>query len=883
MILYAKLALASLLIVQVVWANVDDQPSGWYFTSDGSEEGYPVFVTNDYGETLSNQNVPATISNDQKYQTAVKALRAAPKLDTKLPTTDGGIITVKDVLAMPVINTEIRSDGKLHYLGTSELCPDSRLPMGKLLFCLRSASDQLEVEIGNAQEYAKKVGAQTEEVQNTITQMQYMRSVVRVCMNTLAQAHELPTKNMSANFHKIAPGPDGKKKTGLGLSPYLPRPRVSNSPLRKGNGTFSSDYLDCFWRPEDRAPILLADQIECRLMGTHLEIFAPELEKIYKGISAHAFTQSYFEALRMEAIARAIKADHELTGFTADPYDMPNRCEPFKKGFDRFAAATKPRPNIPSADELLKVAEEINNVAQVARKLQKFLNKCVIPGYLDEEGNVCLLERIEETKKELMILEKVILDRLVQYPYLRAGHSAKKEVYENLPYVDKLVKAKPADLARIRDAAIYQVHLDFRTTLQKFCKSSHADSDWDNLVNMPEITSAVLAKFPEFTKVQECAEFRYKKEQFNKSLGNFLLGFGCAIGSVVPGVGPACAAYYLGTAVSDYMDASTDLRWKQACLSTAAAEEDKTICSSQDYLSARENYDDAVTELVIRGIFAGMEGAGQIARGISSIRAAARETRDIAELERVAARLRSARSLEEAKALTSAEGRIFDGTVGAPRNNVGALEFERIPEADFVAYQQTPPVRLSRQPTEESLLGRASTGAAGPGERAGGVYRAVTSDGQEVAVKIYGDFTALERLGGVENAEKYMIAEMAKAKELERMGLGPKVYGTTRLEDGRLGLVTDVVPGKFQSEAGAFINQNTYKDIEQAIQTLNKNGYGAGLDFQFMIKPNGHIAVVDSVMLTPLSQCANSCRTTEEIIEGVKQTWAKWAIENKPK
>lgn len=84
--------------------------------------------------------------------------------------------------------------------------------------------------------------------------------------------------------------------------------------------------------------------------------------------------------------------------------------------------------------------------------------------------------------------------------------------------------------------------------------------------------------------------------------------------------------------------------------------------------------------------------------------------------------------------------------------------------------------------------------------------------------------------------------EAANAQFMDELGIGPRFHGVTRDADGRLSLVTDVVPG---DSVGTPVTRETLSDLETMLSRMKDAGFHELGDFQYLRTHEGRLLVID--------------------------------------
>lgn len=246
------------------------------------------------------------------------------------------------------------------------------------------------------------------------------------------------------------------------------------------------------------------------------------------------------------------------------------------------------------------------------------------------------------------------------------GHDPSREIYRDLPVLEKYVQTEDEDAAR---KSLKEAHAglvgNVKDMMKKLCAGDNRD--WDHLVRLPELTSAVTSQWEEFSAVQRCAMARIKMAEIMKeamSAGPLFCVLG-SLGPQAPVVMTACTVGGLVEAYHDYDKARSAAEWKQACLSTHADDElwQTAVCSSDEYMTAVAEYNSSVTNLVVNLAGAAAD-LGAVAKGVAALRKSAGKLHP-SQMQQVTKDLNGVKSIDEAQAIVNKADEMHIGSAGA--------------------------------------------------------------------------------------------------------------------------------------------------------------------------------------------------------------------------
>ncbi|MFA4991350.1 MAG: hypothetical protein WC569_02075, partial [Candidatus Omnitrophota bacterium] len=126
---------------------------------------------------------------------------------------------------------------------------------------------------------------------------------------------------------------------------------------------------------------------------------------------------------------------------------------------------------------------------------------------------------------------------------------------------------------------------------------------------------------------------------------------------------------------------------------------------------------------------------------------------------------------------------------------------------------------------------------------AGAVRLGFLDSGRPVAVKTYYPMDTAKQIN------EAMMRDFKGAMIADQLGIGPAVYGKYMDKEGKINIVTDVVPGDFPEVMGESITTETIEELLEIKRRLADIGKVLAGDFQFFITPEGHIQCIDQASL----------------------------------
>lgn len=389
------------------------------------------------------------------------------------------------------------------------------------------------------------------------------------------------------------------------------------------------------------------DAVCSAIAGTEVAAFQSEISTLL----AHSSINHYFEVLRMEAVARLMRAHQELVGVNqAENYE---ECAPFQKGIDEFRNA----PMSTSAHERYKAtnsADYLKNIKQAAINLE-LLNQeanglASIPSLTCNAdttagGALCSANlEYEQTRPRYQDTISRIHRIYKDYPALAVGRDVTKEIYNPGPYKAKFANASEEEAKALLAETRVQISKDLGETIKSFCSDDpdKGGRSWMELIQHDEITQAVTKKFPQFDFVQKCALDQMKKNLTYKTVAKAGAGVACfafaaVTGPAAPAVAAVCAGLMGIEAGVEASAASKELSWTAKCREAGGS-----VCDEKDYEKARSNYENAIENLVMTvGLGVAVEGIGLYKAAASFMEGAqlARVSSKLASIEARAAKL----------------------------------------------------------------------------------------------------------------------------------------------------------------------------------------------------------------------------------------------------
>lgn len=165
---------------------------------------------------------------------------------------------------------------------------------------------------------------------------------------------------------------------------------------------------------------------------------------------------------------------------------------------------------------------------------------------------------------------------------------------------------------------------------------------------------------------------------------------------------------------------------------------------------------------------------------------------------------------------------VNDRVKKAIADNLARTQITEFPEVSVMRLQSIKPLKLQE------------------GDGNNGLREAVL-DGKKVFIKI---------------PTRNEVRQMAHSANLDEIGIGPKFYGWTRLEDGQLGLVYEHFEGvkvsRYFKEWPKEIplTPELVKNVRAVGRKLAEAGYKHVEDLQFMINAQGEVRVIDPEMFS---------------------------------
>ncbi len=371
------------------------------------------------------------------------------------------------------------------------------------------------------------------------------------------------------------------------------------------------------------------DEISCAIEDSPLVPFEAELDNI---LSASTVL-TYLDVLRMEAISAQLKSYRELTGIQG--INIEKACKRFESGmreamsppvdkrmvdfYQSPAYRDIVKKAVPVAMQLVREAEELRKVpsrydpygAGQGPMMYGATDRMVSnPAYPPAQA------RLKEVEMELA-------DMFSRLPVLSAGHDPKQPVSLELAMLNRLNGALKDDaaFAKAIDEGHGVVAKEIARSINRFC--SEDEVKWDDLVTMQGLTGTVLQRFPQFKPFHDCALEKAIAAGATPTVFYIAMGVGCTLASIGPQalvVVPACSVATLGTATYEWLEAKRKVAAVAECHTPGTDQ----VCSGQDYVAAQNAYDDAVTNLVIAGAFAGLDSvmfAGQLKHAAKMVQA----------------------------------------------------------------------------------------------------------------------------------------------------------------------------------------------------------------------------------------------------------------------
>lgn len=450
--------------------------------------------------------------------------------------------------------------------------------------------------------------------------------------------------------------------------------------LYEGEDDFDADsLLTCYFgynAKPDSERNMTAAEVCSQIRGTDLIPFSMELTHIM----ARTTVTTYFDALRIEAVSRFMRAHYELTGRHLP--ENPPHCTPFADGMDRFRATVPQgaheRYNQTTTSnfkaELKRAAVRVQDLVREARV------KEAVPHYLGMGRERTLNPAYQPAQRRLNEIRQELLGHYTAFPYLSAGHDPRSEPYEDIPFIDRLANADDAAFEGVVAEARNQVSADLAASIDNFC--NREQTPWPELIALSEITGPVTSQFPQFAFVQQCASEISQRNERSKFIASMFAAAGCTLGAFASAgvVGPLCAVGFTVVAAKQFNDAREQAMWVGRCRAAG-----NSVCNAEDYMRARGEYETALNELVLSGVFMAIEMPATL-RLLRTIGNSLRPS----QLRQLANNIRAAKSIsnpqvaratlntleEEAEAMARASGM---RSIASAADD-GPLNFARIPE-----------------------------------------------------------------------------------------------------------------------------------------------------------------------------------------------------------
>ncbi|MFH1593083.1 MAG: HEAT repeat domain-containing protein [Candidatus Omnitrophota bacterium] len=121
--------------------------------------------------------------------------------------------------------------------------------------------------------------------------------------------------------------------------------------------------------------------------------------------------------------------------------------------------------------------------------------------------------------------------------------------------------------------------------------------------------------------------------------------------------------------------------------------------------------------------------------------------------------------------------------------------------------------------------------------------------GRPVAVKVDYDDLVVNK----EADEEYVFDAYRAGQMAYELGIGPMMHGLCE-EDGRLGIVMDIIPGDGAEIMPGYITEGTVKELFEVRARLRIHGLSMEGDYHIFVTPEGHIQLLDPKSLLILSR-----------------------------
>ncbi|MBI3557240.1 MAG: hypothetical protein HY074_13335 [Deltaproteobacteria bacterium] len=410
----------------------------------------------------------------------------------------------------------------------------------------------------------------------------------------------------------------GSGNFGLGV-PRKPPLTANKKPMNVPPGTGKLDpiFRDCQNGNVSAIEIRCAD-----LTASGLGAFTDEVQKIFNNPGVLV---NYIDLLRIRSVDALMKTHREVIG--APLAGLPKGCDRFKAG---IAAAETPlnaaeKKNFEDANS----AENLSRLQETARKMQGFVRAQreaeAVPKWINCHHNgetrecdynpayPAALERLDQMKR-------LVRKGLERYPVFSARDEQPKNM-DDLPAINAIAGATPDTLPKVLADTRRKISNAISKNIGKACNNSNdsggwgqnSDSvSWIDLVRLPGLTSDTVhtPPFGVFDSMQRCLKRKADDITAGRDEAQVLVAVGCTAGTIMSGpfVGVPCAGVMLGMAGSDLLLASNRVDWIRECQEQQKGTEGKAFCSTDDYLSAREQYESAIEAAVLAGGFAALEG-----------------------------------------------------------------------------------------------------------------------------------------------------------------------------------------------------------------------------------------------------------------------------------
>ncbi len=404
---------------------------------------------------------------------------------------------------------------------------------------------------------------------------------------------------------------------GLG-APKKPPLTANKKPknLPAGTGKLDPIFRECQNLSLGSIDVSCAD-----LTASGLGPFTGEVQKI---LNNPGTLVNYIDLLRIRSVAALMKTHRETVG--VELAGLPPSCDRFKAG---IAAAEKPlNEDEKKKFEATTTAEKLAGLQKIAQRLVTVIDDeraaNAVPKRINchKDGQAMECDenpaypaaqaRIEEDRR-------TVRATLARYPLLSARDDQPKD-RDDLPAVTAFANGTADTLPKVAADARKKISAAITKNISKACNNSNdsggwaqsSDSiSWIDLVTLPGLTSDTIGTppFGVFSSMQACLKRKANDITSGRDEAQVLVAIGCLAGTVMSGpfVGVPCAGIMLAMAGSDLMLASNRFDWIRECQELAKGPGEKAFCSSDDYLSAREQYDSAIEAAVMAGAFATIE------------------------------------------------------------------------------------------------------------------------------------------------------------------------------------------------------------------------------------------------------------------------------------